>query len=201
MNKNQFCYNEIIVVVGESDELLESGLLFGNPFRYRFAAFATSSLQYFAHIRRYAAGHAHIIRLSIGDGLLMHRRACRKTANRLKSKDLPLTSIQKRSCLSSSIFTCLKWFFSIDPSGCGNDGIDLPLSGDIILFESKSINQISSGNLPTENGGVDSKFELHSCFKKFLKNAREIDNYVKCFFSKKKLTGTPTTYGVGLSSS
>ncbi len=35
------------------------------------------------------------------------------------------------------------------PSGCGNGGITLALSGDMILFASKSINHISSGNLKT----------------------------------------------------
>lgn len=45
--------------------------------------------------------------------------------------------------------TCRKWFFKILPSGWGKGGITCALSGAIILLASKSISQISSGNLWT----------------------------------------------------
>lgn len=57
---------------------------------------------------------------------------------------------QSLCCIHEQSFqlTCFKWFFNIVPSGSGRAGISsyIPV-GAVSLFESKSTNQISSGNL------------------------------------------------------
>lgn len=67
--------------------------------------------------------------------------------NSLKFRHIDVKNRDKTIHIIQNV-TCLRWFFRMVPSGSGKTGISSfePVGGES-LFESRSTNQISSGNL------------------------------------------------------